>query len=102
MILAFGSFHRATVKENVEISHKLILFWMLICRETENRSIEDENGLWNVYILGVHNWFTLYRKNFIKIDEKLISTVIQEANSFYDAELREYTLNLDLGEINSL
>lgn len=101
MILAFGSFHRASFNEDVKISHKLILFWMLLCQETKDRSIKDETGLWNVYILGIHNWFTLSRKNFSKIDEKLISTVIQEAESFFDEELREYTLNLDLSVINS-
>ena len=102
MILAFGSFHRATVKEDIKISHKLILFWMLLCRETKNRSIKDVNGLWNIYILGIHNWFTLTPNNFMKISEKLIATVIQEAESFYDEESREYTLNLDLSAINSL
>ncbi|NHJ21577.1 MAG: hypothetical protein EAX91_11585 [Candidatus Lokiarchaeota archaeon] len=100
MILAFGSFHRATVKQDVEISHKLVLFWMLLCRETKKRSIKNENALWNVYILGIHNWFTLSGNNFIKIDEKLISNVIKEAESFYDEKLREYTLNLNLSVIN--
>ncbi|NVM17238.1 MAG: hypothetical protein HWN80_05935 [Candidatus Lokiarchaeota archaeon] len=101
MILAFGSFHRATVKEDVKISYNLLLFWMLLCRETKKRSIKNDDGLWNVYILGIHNWFTLSRKIFMKINEKLISTVIQEAESFFDKELREYTLNLDLSAITS-
>jgi len=101
MVLAFGSFHRTSFNEDVKISHKLILFWMLLCQETKNRSIKDGDGLWNVYILGIHNWFTLSREIFLKIDEKLISTVIQEAESFFDKELKEYTLNLDLSVINS-
>jgi len=101
MILAFGSFHRASFKEDVKISHKLILFWMFLCQETKNRSVKDEKGLWNVYILGIHNWFTLPRKNLLKIDEKLISTVIREAKSFFDEDLREYTFNLDLSVIDS-
>lgn len=101
MILAFGYFHRDSFSEDVKISHNLILFWMLLCQETKDRSVKDGDGLWNVYILGIHNWFTLPRKNFLKIDEKLISTVIQEAESFFDEELREYTLNLDLSVINS-
>ncbi len=101
MILAFGSFHRSSFNEDVKISHKLILFWMLLCQETKNRSFKDEKGLWNVYVLGIHNWFTLPRKNLLKIDEKLISNVIQEAESFFDEELREYTLNLDLSIIDS-
>ena len=102
MILAFGSFHRATVKQDVEISHKLVLFWMLLCREMKKRSIKNEDALWNVYILGIHNWFTLSRNNFMKIDEKLISNVIKEAESFYDKEFREFTLNLDLSAVNVL
>ena len=100
MILAFGSFHRDSFNEDVKISHKLILFWMLLCQETKNRSVKDGDGLWNVYILGIHNWFTLSIKDLLKIDEKLISTVIQEAKSFFDEELKEYTLNLDLSVIN--
>lgn len=101
MILAFGSFHRSSFNEDVKISHKLILFWILLCQETKNRSIKDKKSLWNVYILGIHNWFTLSRKNLLKIDEELITTVIQEAEFFFDEELREYTLNLDLSIIDS-
>ena len=101
MVLAFGSLHRASVKEDVKISHKLVLFWMLLCRETKNRSIENTDGLWNVYILGVHNWFTLLGINYLKIDEKLLSAVIQEAESYYDTQSREFTLNLDLSVIYS-
>ncbi|MFX1448028.1 MAG: hypothetical protein ACFFCG_07810, partial [Promethearchaeota archaeon] len=99
MVLAFGSLHRASVKEDVKISHKLILFWMLLCRETKNRSIESTDGLWNVYILGVHNWFALLGMNYLNIDEKLLSNVIRRADSFFDKEIREYTLNLDLSEL---
>jgi hypothetical protein len=101
MILAFGYFHRDSFNEDVKISHNLVLFWMLLCQETKNRSVKDGDGLWNVFILGIHNWFTLSRKDFLKIDEKLISMVIQDAESFFDEELREYTLNLDLSVINS-
>ena len=101
MILAFGSFSRASVKEDVKISHKLLLFWMLICRETLKRSIEDENGLWNVYILGIPNWFALTHSDFLKIDDKLISTVIQQAKLTFDKDLREYTMNLDLSVVFS-
>jgi hypothetical protein len=74
---------------------------MLLCKETKDRSFKDENGLWNVYILGIHNWFSLPRENLLKIDENLIFNVIQGADSFFDEELREYTLNLDLSVINS-
>ena len=101
MILAFGSFHRASVKEDAKISHKLLLFWMLLCKEVSDRSIKDEHALWNVYILGIHNWFTLSRENFEKIDDNLISTVVQDAKCFYNEELKEYTLNIDLSSINS-
>ncbi|MBY9017065.1 MAG: hypothetical protein KGD68_15355, partial [Candidatus Lokiarchaeota archaeon] len=60
-----------------------------------------EDGLWNVYILGIPNWFVLSNSNFLKIDENLISTVIQRAKLTFDKELREYTLNLDLSVIFS-
>jgi hypothetical protein len=99
MILTFGSFHRATIKEDVKISHKLLLFWLLLCREVQNRSYENKNAIWNVYILGITNWFALSRKDFSKIDEHLISMIIKSGNSSYDKKLKEYTLNLDLSSI---
>jgi hypothetical protein len=99
MILAFGSFHRASLKENAKVSHKLLLFWMMLCRETNNRSKKDPDGLWNVYVLGILDWFALSRMDLTKLDENLILKVIQKANSSYNEELREYTLNLDLSII---
>jgi len=101
MILAFGSFQRASVKEDAAISHKLLLFWILICRETLKLSVSDKDGLWNVFITGIPNWLALSKRNLLMIDEKLISTVIQEAKLKYNKDLREYVLKLDLSIIFS-
>ena len=101
MVLAFGSFQRASVKEDAVISHKLLLFWILICRETLKHSVPDKDGLWNVFITGIPNWLALSKRNLLKIDDKLISTVIQQANLTYNKDLREYVLNLDLSIIFS-
>ena len=81
------------------ISHKLLFFWILLCKEVHKRSIEDKNALWNVFILGIHNWFALSQEDFQKIDEDIISKIIQEGKSHYNKDLREYTLNLDLSLI---
>ena len=99
MVLAFGSFQRASVKEDAVISHKLLLFWILICRETLKHSIPDKDGLWNVFITGIPNWLALSKRNLLKIDDKLISTVIQQAKLRYNQDLREYVLKLDLSII---
>jgi len=101
MLLAFGSFQRASVKEDAAISHKLLLFWVLICRETLKLSVSDKDGLWNVFITGIPNWLALSKRNLLKIDDKLISTVIQEAKLKYNKDLREYVLKLDLSIIFS-
>jgi hypothetical protein len=99
MILAFGSFHQASIKEDTKISHKLLLFWILICRETLKQSVLDEDRLWNVYIIGIPNWLALSNRNLLKIDDKLILKVIQQAELTYDKSLREYILKLDLSLI---
>lgn len=101
MILAFGSFKRASVKEDAIISHKLLLFWILICRKTLKHSVSDKDGLWNVFISGIPNWLALSKRHLLKIDDKLISTVIQQAKLKYNQELKEFVLKLDLSIIFS-
>lgn len=99
MILAFGSFQRASIKEDAQVSHKLLLFWILLCKETLKRSISDKDGLWNVFVFGIPNWFAISKRDLLKIDDKLISTVIEQAELTYNKDLREYFLELDLSVI---
>ncbi|MBY9002645.1 MAG: hypothetical protein KGD73_01615 [Candidatus Lokiarchaeota archaeon] len=99
MILAFGSFHRASINENVEISPNLLSFWILITEEIIKRSKEDTKAPWNVYILGVKNWFSIPTKTLKKINLSYIRSILNDANSEYDNNINEYTLNLDLSKI---
>lgn len=99
MILAFGSFHRASMIENVEISSNLLSFWILITKEIMRRSKEDTKAPWNVYILGIKNWFLIPTKVLKKINLSYIQSILNNAKSVYDSNINEYTLNLDLSKI---
>ena len=99
MILAFGSFQRATFNQNVEISHNLISFWIILTKEILKRSQEDTKAPWNVYILGIKNWFSIPSKALIKINIPFIRNLISNAKSEYNKIINEYFLNLDLSQI---
>jgi len=99
MILAFGSFHRATFNQNVVISPNLISFWIILTEEIFKRSQGDTKALWNVYILGIKNWFSIPSKSLIKINIPFIRSLISNAKSEYNKIINEYFLNLDLSQI---
>jgi len=99
MILAFGSFRRASITQNVEISPNLISFWIFLTEEIKKRSQEDTKAPWNVYILGIQNWFSIPAKAFQKINVSFIRNIINDGKSVYNKNINEYTLNLDLSQI---
>ena len=99
MILAFGSFRRASIDQKVEISPNLISFWIFLTEEIMKRSQEDNKAPWNVYILGIQNWFSIPAKAFKKINVSFIRRIINDAKAEYDKNINEYTLNLDLSQI---
>jgi len=99
MILAFGSFHRASINQDVEISPNLLSFWIVLTEEIIKRSQEDTRAPWNVYILGIKNWFSIPTNAFKKINATVIHNIINEAKSEYNKINNEYTLNLDLSQI---
>lgn len=99
MILAFGSFHRATMDQNAEISSNLIYFWLTLTNEIKKRSKKDFKGIWNVYILGIKNWFSIQPKTFKIINPTFIQDIIKNSKSSFDETLNEYTLNLDLSKL---
>jgi len=98
-VLAFGSFQRATFNQNVEISPNLISFWIFLTEEILKRSQEDTKAPWNVYILGIKNWFSIPSKALIKINIPLIRNLISNAKPEYNKIINEYFLNLDLSQI---
>ena len=99
MILAFGSFRRASITQNVEISPNLIYFWIFLTEEIKKRSQEDTKAPWNVYILGIQNWFSIPAKAFQKINVSFIRSIINDGKSVYNKNINEYNLNLDLSQI---
>ena len=99
MILAFGSFQRASFNQNVEISPNLISFWIILTKEILKRSQEHLKAPWNVYILGIKNWFSIPSKVLNKINIPLIRSLISNAKSEYNKIINEYFLNLDLSQI---
>jgi len=99
MILAFGSFQRASFNQNVEISPNLISFWIILSKEILKRSQEDIKAPWNVFILGIKNWFSIPSKALNKINITLIRSLISSAKSEYNKIINEYFLNLDLSQI---
>ena len=99
MILAFGSFHRASINENSRISSNLIYFWLTLTNEITKRSKKDFKGIWNVYILGIKNWFSIKPTTFKIINPTFIQDIIKSSKSNFDESLNEYTLNLDLSKL---
>jgi len=99
MILAFGSFQRASFDQKVEISPNLISFWIILTEEILKRSQEDSKAPWNVYILGIKNWFSIPTKVLNMINVSFIHSMISNAKSEYNKIINEYTLNLDLSQI---
>ena len=94
MILAFGSFNRAWLKKEQEISSKLIYFWILLSREVTSRSKHEECS-WNLYLEGLPFWSNLNRKFIKKLEKKVIKSIITEATHQHDEEKKEYNLFLD-------
>ncbi|MFX0007240.1 MAG: hypothetical protein ACFFA7_09345 [Promethearchaeota archaeon] len=99
MILAFGSFQRMGLKIDTGISHKLILFWVLLSKEVKSRSIKHSKSLWNIYLDGVPHWSKL-SENFInKITEDKIKFIIETANQEFEDTKQEFSLFLNFSQI---
>jgi hypothetical protein len=99
MILAFGSFQRASFNQNVKVSPNLISLWIILTEEIRKLSQEDTKAPWNVSILGIKNWFSVPSKALNKINIPLIRSLISNAKSEYNKIINEYFLNLDLSQI---
>jgi len=96
MILAFGKFSRARLKPDTSISCHLILFWILLSKEMKRRANGNNKILkWNVYILGVKNWFGLSLEQISKIKEDLLQNVIENGTHEFDGEKKEYNFYID-------
>lgn len=100
MILAFGKFSRARLKPDTSISYHLILFWILLSKEMKKRANDNNKILiWNVYILGVKNWFGLVSEQISKLKGELLQNVIENGTHEFDGEKNEYDFYIDFSSL---
>lgn len=100
MILAFGKFSRTRLKPDTSISYHLILFWILLSKEMKKRANDNNKILiWNVYILGVKNWFGLVSEQISKLKGELLQNVIENGTHEFDGEKNEYDFYIDFSSL---
>ena len=100
MLLAFGDFSRSRITEDRKISSNLILFWILLSKEIAVRSKEsDDSYLWNIYLLGLPNWFKLNKSRKNKLEFSKIESIIANSTQEFDEERKEFNLYLNFNEI---
>lgn len=100
MLLAFGDFSRSRITEDKKISSDLILFWILLSNEIAVRSKEiDDNFLWNIYLLGLPNWFKWNQSRKNKLEFSKIESIIANSTQEFDKERKEFILYLNFNEI---
>jgi len=100
MLLAFGDFSRSRITEDKKISSNLMLFWILISKEIAVRSKEsDDSYLWNIYLLGLPNWFKLNKSRKNKLEFSKIESIIANSTQEFDEERKEFNLYLNFNEI---
>ena len=99
MILAFGGFQRMGLKINTGVSPKLILFWALLSKEVHQKSKENIESIWNVYLIGMPHWSEI-NKSFIKmLNENNIQTLIRNSKEEYNQQKEEYNLYIDFNQL---
>ncbi|MFW9950842.1 MAG: HD domain-containing protein, partial [Candidatus Thorarchaeota archaeon] len=101
MILAVGRFSRSKLSEKTEISDKLLLFWIFLSNKIKQIVSERDNYLWNVYIIGIKNWFDLNQTQLSAITEQFIQKTINSATFEFIQEKEEYSLLLNFEELTS-
>jgi hypothetical protein len=99
MILAFGNFQRMGLKIETGISYKLVLFWSLLSNEINSRTINNQNYLWNVYLVGMPHWSQIDKSFINKLNDHTIELIIKNSSHEFLNERMEYNLYLDLKQI---
>jgi hypothetical protein len=102
MILAFRSFSRANFDKDAEISPNLIYFWIQLTKEINKRSSEHPKSQWNVYVLGIKNWFLITPDVLKIIDPFFLQDIIKNSKSTFDKSINEFTFNLDLSKLEKV
>jgi hypothetical protein len=99
MILAFGSFQRMGLKINTGISHKLLLFWVLLSKEIKIRSREKNDSPWNIILEGMPHWSKIDNSMIEKINDKNIENLIHNSNHKFNNQRNEFFFYLDFKSI---
>ena len=87
MLLAYGSLDRAALRKVQKISPKLLTFWILLSRELQTRS-KDNELLWNVYFADL-SWGIMTRAFIKSLDYTALKTIISDAKHDYNKEKKE-------------
>ena len=95
LILALGEFKRFRLKENQNISPKLMQFWMLLSNEVKKRNLTELEVVWNVYFQRLPLWSNMTKKFIKKLEIDSLKPIIDNAILKFDAEKKEYNLILD-------
>ncbi|MFW9949578.1 MAG: hypothetical protein ACFFKA_05580, partial [Candidatus Thorarchaeota archaeon] len=101
MILAIGKFSRSKINANTTISDKLILFWVFLTLKMRKIVADSDPCLWNVYILGIKNWFSLSQKQLNNINAGFIEKTISSASFEFEEKKQEYNLYINFEELNT-
>ena len=77
-----------------------MLFWILLSKEIAIRSKESvDSYLWNIYLLGLPNWFKWNKSRKNKVDFNKIELIISNSTQEFDKERKEFNLYLNFNEI---
>lgn len=97
MLLAFGGFFRIPMKEDQEISPKLLYFWLLLSNEIKTRSKGREQLIWNVFFSGLPHWSEWNRLLLEKLNVKNLKFIINNSVDKLDKKRMEINLDLNFG-----
>lgn len=95
LVLAFGEFKRFRLKENQQLSSKLLLFWIALNNELKIRGLDMPEVVWNVYFENLPFWSELTTEFISKLHIESLKSVIHLAEIYFDDTKKEYNMILD-------
>jgi len=97
MLLAFGEFKRAPIEKNV--SPNLFKFWAILSAEINNRGLNAEEYIWNIYFEKMPFWSNITKDFIQKLEIIKLKSIINAATVKFDNERKEYNLYLDFSDL---
>jgi len=95
MLLAFGKFFRGPITEDERISSNLILFWILLTKEINRRSLEGNEYVWNIHFISLPNWWKWDRQFKKELNYHTLGDIFKNATQDFDTIKKEFNLYLD-------